>query len=205
MRTAGLLLTTGLILSLAAASNPTLVPVWKAQLPEKLRLIATRQRAWITANSLFAAGLIAAVLGVAALTGELIRTEDTLPSAWAALAAFIVGTTLWLIDLGFRLTVVVSVSQNVAAGSSMPAWIRPLSLWGFYLLAGYVVVASIGLIFLGQSVLTTQLIPGWTGWVVIGFGALFIITLFIFRDTYPVLPHLGTGLIGVVTLIQSWQ
>jgi hypothetical protein len=205
MRTAAWLLTIGLILGFAAALNPKLFPVWTAQLPEKLELIATRQSAWITTSSLFAAGLVAAVLGVAALTGELIRTEEALPSAWVALAAFLVGTTLWLIDLGFRLTVLLSASRDVAAGRPLPAWVEPLSLWGFYLLAGYVILASIGLIFLGQAVLTTQLMPGWTGWVVIGLGALFILGLVISRDTYPVMPHLGTGLIGVVALVQSFS
>lgn len=200
MRVAGSLLTAGLVLGLVAAMTPTLGPVWQAGAADRLALIATREKAWVFSNSLFAVGLLAAVLGVAALMEQLLATDGGATSAWSMFTAFVVGTVLWLVHLGFRLTVMVTVSRDVGGGAPMPDWFGPMWDLGNYLLAAYVAIASIGLLFLGHAILSTSLFPGWSGWAVIGLGALFLLTLAVFRNTLPVLPHLATGLIGVLAL-----
>lgn len=85
----------------------------------------------------------------------------------------------------------------------MPDWLLPSWNLGNYLLAAYVVLASVGLIALGIGVLATGLLPSWSAWTVIGLGTVFIVTLAIFRNTLPVFPHLVTGLLGVLALIDS--
>lgn len=108
---AGWLLTLGLVLGLAAAMVPSLRPVWNARPPEQLLLIATRTGAWIASSLLFAAGLVAALYGVF-IFGDLLLTGQASAAAWIGVASFTVGTTLWLIHLGYRLTVMVSVSRD---------------------------------------------------------------------------------------------
>lgn len=202
--TAGWLLTLGLVLGLSAAWVPSLGPVWNVRPPQQLELIATRQGAWITSNTLFAAGVAAAAFSVSVLVGQLVQTDPGMTSAWVTLAAFLTGIAIWLVHLGFRLTVMVTVSRDMGTGQSMPEWFLPLWSWGNSLLAGYILLASLGLIILGRSLLATQLLPAWTAWTTIAFGTLFIVTLVIFRNTLPVFLHLATGLIGVVALIESF-
>lgn len=201
MGTAGLLLTLGLVLGLAAAWTPSLGPVWNARPPERLLLISMRTTAWTAASWLFAAGLVAALLGVLVLSDALL-TGGARSSGWIAAGSFVVGTTMWLIHLGYRVTVMVPVSRAVADGDEMPDWFLPSWDLGNYLLVSYVTLASIGLVALGMGVLETGLLPAWTGWTVIALATVFLTTIVVLRNTLPVFPHLATGLLGVVALLD---
>lgn len=201
MRTAGVFLVTGLAFGLAAAWVPSLGPVWNARPPEQLVLIADRRQAWIVASLLFALGLIAALFGVLALCGNLLDGTAA-PWAWVAIGSFVVGTTLWLVHLGYRMTVMVMVADETAAGMPMPDWLLPSWHLGNYLLVAYVALASIGLVGIGIALLETALLPTWSAWTVIALAALFLTTLAVLRNTMPVLPHLATGLLGVLAVVN---
>ncbi|MDX1467797.1 MAG: hypothetical protein R3258_00495 [Acidimicrobiia bacterium] len=155
----------------------------------------------MTATALFAGGLVVALFGVLALCG-LLQDSGAETTAWLGIGAFVVGTTLWMVHLGYRMTVMTSVAAEMKAGASMPDWFLLSWNLGNYLLVAYVALATVGLIAIALGLLQTGLLPDWTAWTTIGLGALFIATLIIFRNTMPVLPHLATGLIGVVALFQ---
>ena len=201
MRSVGILLVAGLILGLAGALVPSLGPVWNQRPPTQLLLIADRNAAWVSSTALFAAGLVVALFGVLALCGRL-QDSGADTSAWIGIGAFLVGTTLWMVHLGYRLTVMTSVAMDMKAGAAMPDWFIPSWNLGNYLLVAYVALASIGLIAIAVGLLQTGLLPGWSAWTSIGLSVLFIVALIIFRNTLPVLPHVATGLIGIVALIQ---
>ena len=42
----------------------------------------------------------------------------------------------------------------------------------------------------------------WSGWTIVALAALFILTILVFRNTLPVLPHLATGLLGILALFE---
>lgn len=201
MRSVGVFLSIGLTLGLAAAWVPSLGPVWNERPPTQLVLIADRKVAWVTATALFTGGLVVALFGVLALCG-LLQDSGAETSAWIGIGAFVVGTTLWMVHLGYRMTVMTSVAAEMRAGASMPDWFIPSWNLGNYLLAAYVALAAVGLIAIALGLLQTGLLPGWTAWTTLGLGAFFIATMIVFRNTMPVLPHLATGLIGVVALFQ---
>lgn len=71
------------------------------------------------------------------------------------------------------------------------------------MLVGYVALASLGLVAYGFAVLASGALPAWSGWVLIGLGATFLVSSAIVKDIYPVEPHLGTGLIALLLLIQT--
>lgn len=201
MRLTGVLLTGGLAFGLAAALVPSLGPVWNARPPERLLLIGDRIGAWITSSFLFAAGLVVTMFGVLILSAELVDSEAR-TSGWVTIGAFLVGTTLWLIHLGYRVTVMASVSRDMADGAEMPDWFLPSWNLGNYLLASYVILASVGLIALGVGILQTGLFPAWSAWTIIGLALIFILTIAVFRNTLPVFPQLATGLLGILALIN---
>lgn len=74
---------------------------------------------------------------------------------------------------------------------------------GNTLLAVYVLLACIGLIALGAAALAAVVFLAWTAWPLIGMGVAFIVALAAARNTMPVLPHLGTGLIRIVALVEA--
>ena len=201
MLSAGVLLVSGLALGLAAALVPSLGPVWNERPPNQLLLIADRTVAWRVSSLLFAGGLVLALFGVLVLCSQLLDAGAE-SAAWVGIGSFAVGTTLWLIHLGYRITVTVSVATEMKDGAAMPDWLRPTWDLGNYLLVAYVALASIGLIAIGVGLLQTALLPPWSAWTTIGLAAVFIATLAIFRNTMPVLPHLATGLVGIVALIH---
>lgn len=201
MVSAGVLLISGLVLGLAAAGIPSLGPVWNERPPAQLLSIADRKRAWVASSVLFAAGLITALFGVLVLSGLLIDAGAA-PSGWIGMGAFVVGTCLWLIHLGYRMTVMVSVADDMAEGAAMPDWLLPTWTLGNFLLASYVLLASAGLIGISVGILETNLLPAWSAWVAIGLAVLFLATLAAFRNTMPVLPHLATGLLGIVAVLN---
>lgn len=88
-------------------------------------LIGTRIDAWRISTLMFAAGLVSAMLGVTVLAYHLQRMGGG-AWVWVAVAVFVAGTVLWLIHLGFRLTVVVSTSRGVEAGDPVADWYLPL-------------------------------------------------------------------------------
>ncbi len=202
MTSVGVLLTGGLVLALAAALVPSLSRVWNVRPPERLLLIGDRIGAWITSSFLFASGLVLAMFGVLTLGGELVDSAAR-TSGWVTIGAFLVGTTLWLIHLGYRMTVMVSVSREMADGAEMPDWFLPTWNLGNYLLASYVTLASVGLIALGAGILETGLFPAWSAWTIVALALIFIVTMAVFRNTLPVFPHLATGLLGILALVNS--
>ena len=142
-----------------------------------------------------------ALFGVLVLCSQLLDAGAE-SAAWVGIGSFAVGTTLWLIHLGYRITVMVSVATEMRDGAAMPDWLLPTWDLGNYLLVAYVGLASIGLIAIGVGFLQTGLLPAWSAWTIISLAAVFVVTLAIFRNTMPVLPHLATGLVGVVALIH---
>lgn len=201
MRAAGVLLVIGLGFGLAAAWVPSLGPVWNERPPRQLVLLADRVGAWAFSSILFAIGLTMALFGVLVLSGQLLDANaDT--AAWIGIGSFVVGTTLWLIHLGYRMTVMTSVASDMEAGGSMPEWFMPSWNLGNYLLVSYVLLASVGLIAVGVGLLQTGLLPAWSAWTAIGLAVLFLGTLAVFRNTLPVFPHLATGLLGIVAILH---
>ena len=142
-----------------------------------------------------------ALFGVLVLCSQLLDAGAD-SAAWVGIGSFAVGTTLWLIHLGYRITVMVSVATEMKNGTAMPDWLLPTWDLGNYLLVAYVTLASIGLIAIGVGLLQTALLPAWSAWTIISLAAVFLVTLAIFSNTMPVLPHLATGLLGVVLLIR---
>jgi len=61
------------------------------------------------------------------------------------------------------------------------------------------------LIALGASTLSSGFLSGWAAWTIIGTGAVFIGTLAALGNTLPLFPHFGTGLLGIVALIDGFK
>lgn len=197
-----LLLAVGFVLGVAGAAVPPLIPVWNAPEQERLRMIAEQRRPWRFSALAFAASIAAVAAGLGPVSASFDQAGGG-GAAWVGFAAFMLATALALPVFAYRITVTTRIARTVADGGDIPVWYRSVSDWVFLLLVGYVALASLGLVAYGFSIVSTEVLPNWSGWTLIGLGTAFIVSSAIVKDIYPIEPHLGTGLIALLILIQT--
>ncbi|TWP50909.1 hypothetical protein FKR81_17665 [Lentzea tibetensis] len=197
-RLIGALLTLGGVAVVAAASLPSLLPVWRARGVDAVAIIGQHVGAWQLSSWLFAVGAALTLAGFGALNGVLERTT------WsnAGLALMTLATALWMANLAFRLTVTVRVAEAVRAGGPVPEWYEPINAWTGGLLAAAAVTAGLALLCYGVTVLDGVTLPSWTGWLGIGFGVLVLGLLAATNNVPPILLYLAPLAFGIGALIR---
>lgn len=202
MRAGAWLLVAGFVVGFAAAFQPALIPVWNTPDPQRLEMIHQRHRAWVFSALAFAASIALVTAGLGPVSSSLDRAGDG-GAAWIGFSSFVLATALALPVFAYRIAITTRVAAVVVGGGDAPEWYRPVSGWVYLMLVGYVALASLGLVAYGFSVLSTDVLAAWAGWVLIGLGVAFIISSAIVRDIYPVVPHIGTGLLALLLLLQT--
>jgi hypothetical protein len=131
---AGSLLVAAFALWLPAAALRS--RIWTASLPERIALIGRRRRRWQLVNLSIAAAAVLLVLGFVALAAPL---EESGAGVIAALsrAMPLVGASLWLASLMFRVTV-----TTAAASGEVPVGFEAASAWAGGLFLGWTVLGN---------------------------------------------------------------
>ncbi len=199
----GVLLTTGGTAVLVAAFLPALYPVWTARGVNAVTLIGQHRGTWQLANWLFAAGAGLTLAGLGSLTALLARRPGTGTLPMAALALTALASTLWLANLAFRLTVTVRTVDTVAGGGAVPDWYEHVNAWTGGLWSAAALTGGVAMIGYGLSVVAGGALPGWTGWLAVGFGALMLGLFAITRDVPPFLLYVAPTVFGVTALIRA--
>ncbi|MFS8096331.1 hypothetical protein LFM09_04250 [Lentzea alba] len=189
----GALLTAGGLAVVAAASLPSLLPVWRAGAVDAVRMIGENLGAYQVSSVLFAVGAALTLAGLGALTRLLGG-----PVAVTGLVLMSVATALWLGNLAFRLTVTVQMARE---GGVVPSWYVAMNAWTVGLLAVAAVLAGLALLCYGVAVLNVW--PRWAGFVALVFGAgvlgLFLATL----NVPPILLYLAPLALGIAALTRK--
>ena len=120
-----------------------------------------------------------------------------------ALTAMALASALWTATLAFRLTVTVEVVDMVRNSNGVPEWYTPLSGWAGGLWNAAALVGAVGLIGYGIAVVGGNVLPGWTGWVAVGFGVVMLGLFAVTRDVPPILLYLAPTMFGVTALIRA--
>ena len=162
-----------------------------------------RRRAWIhvwmlTAMFITPAGLF----GLA----QLPELQDVAPAATMAAVVYAIGAACMMVFLCFRLAVVPWAAERTVADGKPPEGFAALEAWAgslyvVHMLASYAVFAM-----LGATVLESDLLAPWSGWVGLGLGAAFltgfVATRFAGPFNPPFMAHLYPALLGVVLLLS---
>jgi hypothetical protein len=122
---------------------------------------------WTSVSFLIATLLTLA--GCVALTQSLCEAGDRVLSP-VALALFLVGAVLWMLHLGYRLTVLPIASEEWHATAATPVWFEPWRQWAGALFVSYSVLAYVSLALFGCALLRTQWVPRWVAWTWIASG-----------------------------------
>jgi hypothetical protein len=205
--TGGLLVAGWLIFWIGAFSPP--YRQWNAPLKEYLQIIASHRKAWLWINICFVVGVGATIAGLVLLTVLLERRGSGLISQ-VGLIAMLVGATLWVIHLAFRLTTTLSAAEETAKTSTPPATFEPLHNWMGTLFNMYMVLAYLSIAAYGAGIVRTGLVPDWLGWVSLIFGLAgatgFVAGAYVIKGFKlfepPLLIHLMPGLIGIFLLLE---
>ncbi len=161
-----------------------------------------RRRAWIHIWMLAAMFITpAGLFGLA----ELPELRDVVAPATMAAVVYALGAACMIVFLCFRLSVLPSAAERTVTAGSPPDGFAALEAWAgslyvLHMLASYAVFAL-----LGATVLASDLLPSWSGWVGLGLGAAFLTGFVASRFAGPFNPpfmaHLYPALLGVVLLL----
>lgn len=167
---------------------------------EWLRLIYAHASTWRAATFFFIVGTLLTLFGWVLLERLMDRAGDP-GLARVGLFALTIGATLWVIAMAFRLSAEVWAAQAAASANAVPEIYTPLSAWSSALFVVYTVLTFAGLILFGGSMLATQLLPPWLGWLSIVYGFAGFVLLGVTRDSPPFLHYLPTLVIGVTLML----
>jgi hypothetical protein len=91
--------------------------------------------------------------------------------------------------------------ERQAATGAVPEVYEPLARWNTALYLIYTVMTFAGLVAFGLAMVATSLLPGWLGWVAVGYALAGLALLAVTRDAPPFLHYLMTLAIGVALLL----
>jgi hypothetical protein len=177
---------------LPAAALPA--RIWTAPLPERLALIRQRPGRWQLVNLSIAAAAVLLALGFVALRAPLEEAGGGV-IVELSLAVLLVGLTLWLASLVFRITVTTAASMG-----EQPVGFATASAWAGGLFIGWSVLANVAVIGLGTAIVESGYPASWPGWTSIALAAAMLAQLAATRDALPALYHVGPLLVGLALL-----
>jgi hypothetical protein len=161
---AGWLLVAAAVASVIGATMPSLArsSVWMLPPAEYFRVIREHELQWRAHVWLFAVGTVLMGVGLA-------FAAQGIPSRYviAALVVYLLVAPAWLAHLAFRL--------DLTAGAARDERMRPTfeqlgpwtgSLYNVFMIGGFFAVALLGL-----ALVDRPLVPAWTAWAVVAFGA----------------------------------
>jgi hypothetical protein len=168
---------------------------------QELERIASEVTAHRWALSFWVAGYLAALSGFGVLTSLLQESSNRAISSIALIGIAIVFVFVAL-EATFHMTVTTWAAEKTVLDSAVPSLYEPLRLWisvygqGIYVVLGLLAIAGYGWAFL-----RTDLLPDLVGWAAIGWGALWIAVLVVFRITIPGTLLIMASVIGIALLL----
>ena len=161
-----------------------------------------RRRTWILVWMLVAMFITPA--GVAGFA-QLPDLDDVAPMAAMATVVYVLGAAAHIASVCFRLTVVPWAAERTVADGAPPDGFAPLTAWSGRFYVAHMVASYSAFVLLGATVVASDALDSWSGWVGIGLGAGclagFVATRFAGPFNPPFLAHTYTALLGVVLLV----
>jgi hypothetical protein len=168
---------------------------------QDLERIASQVTAHQWALSFWIVGYLSALSGFGVLTSLLQE-----PSSWAISSLALIGMAIVFIfvalEAAFHMSMTTWVAEKAILGSAVPSFYEPLRLWlsvyGQYI---YMIIGLLAIAGYGWAFLRTGLLPDLVGWASIGWGALWIVVIVVFRTTVPGALLIMPLVIGIVLLL----
>ena len=161
-----------------------------------------RRRTWIHVWMLVA--MFVTPAGLAGLA-QLPDLSDAAPRAAMAAVVYTLGAACMIVSLCFRLTVVPWAAERMVADGTPPVGYAAIEAWAGLLYVVHMLASYAVFVLLGVTVVASDALAPWSGWVGIGLGAAclvgFVATRFAGPFNPPFLAHTYTALLGVALLV----
>lgn len=183
----------------AGATPPALGGVWNAPLEAGLEWIANYPGRWAFSAIAFIFSLILCVAGLA-IFNDFLQARPAQILSKIGFYTFLIGALLWIISMGFRLSVIPWAAQILAETSSLPDAFEPLRLLETKLHDIFMVSTFLASSVYGLALLASPKFASGLGWfsVVYGLGAaaLFVIS----RGPIPIMVLVVPLILGLSPL-----
>jgi hypothetical protein len=145
------------------------------------------------------AGALLATFGACLMSDCLRQRGERLYSLIGSLAISL-GAILLVLEIAFRVSAAAWAQEAVASASSLDFFVR-ISEWLKVTFFAYSALTLVALAAFGASILRSNWIPRWAGWVSIGYVFLAVAYLAIAADIPPLTHYIIFLLFGVLLLL----
>ena len=168
---------------------------------ERLLIIARHPDAYRWGFRIVLVGWVVAALGYVMLAVLLRDAGDPMISTLAAVL-FLIGIASAFVFWAFSVSPTLLAAEEMARTSNVPVYYEILQLsaessLGIYQLLGLLATAGFG-----WALLQTGLVPGWVGWMTLGFGVAWAGVHLRSDETIPLLPMVMQVVIGISLLLK---
>jgi hypothetical protein len=205
MRTSGVVLVAGLVAFVVGAVLPP-SRAFTGTPAEQRQVVREHPSRWVASALALGTGVVLTFAGLVLLAAVLLE-EGARALPILALVGFGLGAVLFLVELTFRATVLVSVAT---ASHDVPSWFPPLQAWTGAAYWAYMPLAYLSIAAVGGALLGTRALAPAFGWTAVAFG-LVGATVYLTRQPRPLwtlfdipgLLYLLTGGIGMGLLVAA--
>jgi hypothetical protein len=185
----GIVLVIGFICFVVGGTTPNYTDldqkVWS--LPhgkEHLAMIRDNSRAWRWARAWTVASTIVVLVGVSMLALLLEEAGGTILALVAWLITLL-GAVCWIVGIAFQMGVEPQVAEKTAKKSAMQEWFSAMEAWSIMLLGLSMTLGYLGLAFIGLALLQTELLPVWSGGLLLLLGLAGGVSMIANKPVYP--------------------
>jgi hypothetical protein len=146
-------------------------------------------------------GWIVAALAYILLAALLRDAGDPIISTLASVL-FLIGIASAVVFLVLYVSPTVLAAKELARTSHMPEYYEPLQLAAESALKVYQMLGLLATAGFGWALLQTGLLPGWVGWVTVGWGMVWAAVFVKTSEAIPLLPMVVQILIGIALVLK---
>ncbi len=163
------LLFSSFVVFAAGAAVPALGNFWGMSLDEGLRWIAANPGGWAFSSSAFITSLILCISGLAVFNQFFQYGEAQLLTK-IGFYLFLIGSLLWIISMGFRLSIAPWAAKLLIETSALPDSFVPLSLLESMLHDIFMISTFLASSIYGLALLKSRKFPNSVGWFSVVYG-----------------------------------
>jgi hypothetical protein len=168
---------------------------------EKLLIIARHTAAYLLGFRIVLIGWIAAVLGYVMLTILLRDSGDSVIST-LAVVLFLVGIISVIGFWALHLPVTLLAAEETARTTRVPEYYESLQRAADTFIGIYNLLTLLATAGFGWALLRTSFLPGWVGWMTLGWGVLWVLAFLKNSEGIPLLPMVMPIVIGASLLLK---
>lgn len=148
---------------------PGLDGFWGMSDEEGARWIVNHPGSWQFTSIAFIASLVMCIIGLAIFTDTILKDEAQVLGK-IGFYAFFIGGIFWVINMGFRLSVLPYTARILVETGAVPEYLIPLRLWEAILSRIFKVLTFLASSIYGLALLRSGKFSGILGWFAIGYG-----------------------------------